>query len=1262
IDTDDCTNSCQIATCGDGITWSGGTGTETCDDANGIDTDDCTNSCQIAACGDGIIWSGGTGTEVCDDANGIDTDDCTNSCQIATCGDGVIWSGGTGTEVCDDANGIDTDDCTNSCQIATCGDGITWSGGTGTETCDDAGSNSDVLADACRTTCVLPSCGDNVTDTGEDCDTAGQSATCEADCLAPFCGDSVTNTFAGEDCDDGGVQTALCEANCAAATCGDGIINTLAGEACDDGNLLTGDGCDDFCAIEWGTNPIITNLSITGTPTGGGGNYVAGDSVTISWSASDSDGIFGYVIMLAPDFDVQGSTGEPPTIYNTGFDPFSMIPGGETSHTFTLPDAYGQSYYPILMAVDNNFLTGNGGMSIAVYDSLMAVSSFSLLIGDPDDPASYYIQSGIPASSITYEPNGYFCSDGATQLPEQCDDGGLLDGDGCSASCEYEPPGTVCSGTHPLQSITTDNTLLDLSLAQKATVTLTADYSCTESVTVEFYEPVSMTTKILDLSQTGVGVFEVQFPENIYYPDGIWEVTKIEIYDLNKTNLYTYIPTGLNYKYDINGAGGGPFNGSTVPEMSTIETINGTSDTIKPTLNSITVTGTPGGINYQMGDTLSISANITDNLSGVDSVIFAILDQSFKNYGMCLPILTAPDTYECDAVFTGNGFNTPAYTYVYVYAVDIAQNDAAFLASYFEPTNYFESGITDTGVAASFFTLDVPLPPIYASLTVGDPQMPVAVIKDNEIWFEFDVISGGNYTVYWNDTSDGDAFPTADVLVEAFDSLGNTIFFQTDDGFTVGQNFFPFFAPPSTGKIYLRVMPKSDGDFGIWVTGPVCGDGTIDISETCDDTNTVSYDGCAATCIDTEGPVVDLTTLSYNSVIGPSGLASYEAGDVISVSVDITDLSAVNTVTFAVYDENLNNSYGSCIGAIVIGNTYQCNITFAGLTSNGTEHVYVYADDIFGNQTEYTINSLYSSVNYTNNITLEVASSPLVFVPYNKQPVPVFVNNGYKNIPVTQLKYAAFNAVLGNTYIIYWDDILDGTGTYSGDIQVSAYYFDMSPIFTNIDSGYTTGQQFTAIMGGPVYIELSPVSGGSVGVEVTSVDEPTTTLLADFESGSFGVSSPVVTWTATGLWHISTSRTSEGTFSARYADQTLGTYEAFDTSVPPNSIQSMGTLDSGTFTAGSSIAFDYLLINECTVGTVCGFDYVKVYISTDGFATAPFLLDNLPGNSSAGVLETRFVDTTGYFGQTVQIRFEFNTLDGFSNNHEGAYIDNIRVY
>jgi MYXO-CTERM domain-containing protein len=171
--TDDCLDTCEMASCGDGFIWSG---MEECDDGNTVATDACTDTCQDAVCGDMIVW---TGMEECDDGNMDDTDACTNICENAECGDGIIWAG---TEECDDSNTVATDACTDTCQNAVCGDMIVWAG---MEECDDGNMvDTDMCANDCTPnmgttgdTTDTDSAGTDSGGSGGDTDSTGGSDT-----------------------------------------------------------------------------------------------------------------------------------------------------------------------------------------------------------------------------------------------------------------------------------------------------------------------------------------------------------------------------------------------------------------------------------------------------------------------------------------------------------------------------------------------------------------------------------------------------------------------------------------------------------------------------------------------------------------------------------------------------------------------------------------------------------------------------------------------------------------------------------------------------------------------------------------------------------------------------------------------------------------------------------------------------------------------------------------------------------------------------
>ena len=120
-------------------------------------------------CGNGIR----EGTEQCEDKNAVSGDGCSASCAIEAgftctgvpvstclptvpvCGDGYKQ----GTEECDDKNRVNDDACSNVCKIAVCGDSIVQPA---TEQCDDGNTaNGDDCSSSCQSTfSIANSCTD----------------------------------------------------------------------------------------------------------------------------------------------------------------------------------------------------------------------------------------------------------------------------------------------------------------------------------------------------------------------------------------------------------------------------------------------------------------------------------------------------------------------------------------------------------------------------------------------------------------------------------------------------------------------------------------------------------------------------------------------------------------------------------------------------------------------------------------------------------------------------------------------------------------------------------------------------------------------------------------------------------------------------------------------------------------------------------------------------------------------------------------------
>ncbi|MEO8845530.1 MAG: DUF4215 domain-containing protein [Kofleriaceae bacterium] len=305
---DTCDVQCKVVHCGNGIVDFG----EQCDPHAGfidppVNTESatCDNDCTAAFCGDSK--TNAAALEVCDQGtnngtacpwslNATTCVRCASDCRTVNntktapfCGDGLT---DVGNEVCDQgaANGTpcpygtSCQRCNATCASLTtqsgpsCGDNVITTvnneqcDGTmipktcaqlgyasGTPACYAPGTPSQCQYDV--RPCV-PTCGNSTVETGEQCDTGGDSTTCDSDCSKPICGDGHTNTLFKPDgtnpeqCDNGinnsdadcayGAATCAqqCSTNCQLFTprtpqCGDSIIDSPH-ETCDDNGATNG--------------------------------------------------------------------------------------------------------------------------------------------------------------------------------------------------------------------------------------------------------------------------------------------------------------------------------------------------------------------------------------------------------------------------------------------------------------------------------------------------------------------------------------------------------------------------------------------------------------------------------------------------------------------------------------------------------------------------------------------------------------------------------------------------------------------------------------------------------------------------------------------------------------------------------------------------------------------------------------------------------------------------------------------------------------
>lgn len=159
---------------------------------------------------------------------------------------------------------------------------------------------------------------------------------------------------------------------------------------------------------------------------------------------------------------------------------------------------------------------------------------------------------------------------------------------------------------------------------------------------------------------------------------------------------------------------------------------------------------------------------------------------------------------------------------------------------------------------------------------------------------------------------------------------------------------------------------------------------------------------------------------------------------------------------------------------------------------------------------------------------------------------------------------------------------------------------------------------------------------------------PTATPFAGayFETFEYGVSE----WTLSGLWHSTTLDSYSPNTSLWYGQEHSGNY------------------DTGTINSGSAISplihinpGDYLTFNsrEDTEGQGTEFDTRKVYISVDAGVTWTCISQS--SNNADNWYQYRSIDLTDYADRDVQLKFEFDTVDGMSNTYAGWFIDDIAI-
>src|SRR5262245_3727575 len=253
-------------------------------------------------------------------------------------------------------------------------------------------------------------------------------------------------------------------------------------------------------------------------------------------------------------------------------------------------------------------------------------------------------------------------------------------------------------------------------------------------------------------------------------------------------------------------------------------------------------------------------------------------------------------------------------------------------------------------------------------------------------------------------------------------------------------------------------------------------------------------------------------------------------------------------------------------------------------------------------------------------------------------------------------------AATGGTYTFTVSGASGTTGNYSLQVILNAARELEGTIPGATNNTPATAQDINASFI-TLQSSLASASRGAV-LGANAAGAPAPFLTFNFESGQQGfvINNGPQPGHVAGLWHLSTGRGTQAGHSpvtSFYFGQGEGPGGGGNYNVG----NTAGTITSGPIllpnNVGVGLAFNYVLGTEGNGS----FDVASVQVSNNGFATFTTVLSStssaqLPLSS---VWRNVTASLSAFAGQTVQIRFSFDTGDSVANNFEGWYVDDVQI-
>jgi cysteine-rich repeat protein len=292
-------------------------------------------------------------------------------------------------------------------------------------------------------------CGNAHVDPGEICDDGNtlDGDGCSHDCKSDeTCGNGILDTAAGEVCDDHNTRDGDgCSHDCKSLeTCGNGILDIAAGEVCDDGNQVDGDGCSANCrSDERCGNGIVDHVrgevcdppGVDGCQPGCMSSGICGNGILDPGEECDNG-----IDHSLPRFNCDNCDCRSDCVVNRCGDGFAATTPDRTNnntkareecdaaHPVDNPPKGDRSTTPTESPTCNIDCTaarcGDGKVNP------QNTASPATALGEQCDDGNLVNGDGCD-NNCTFPA----CGNGIMDPGEQCDDGNLLDGDGCDHNC-----------------------------------------------------------------------------------------------------------------------------------------------------------------------------------------------------------------------------------------------------------------------------------------------------------------------------------------------------------------------------------------------------------------------------------------------------------------------------------------------------------------------------------------------------------------------------------------------------------------------------------------------------------------------------------------------------------------------------------------------------------------------------------------------------------------------------------------------------------